>query len=485
MLTGAQSTTLTSVSQAVNVIESANRNRVTSATAMNDASSRSHSVLVLDVQTRAGARILRGKLHLVDLAGSERVKKSEVTGQAFDEAIAINNSLTTLGRCVQALAAGPKAGKPPFRETKLTRLLSAAFGGRANTVLLVCVAPTASDSFETVNSLQFGQQAMSVKVQAKVNASVDYAALQDELFWKFYEAQRPRVRAEMEAWSKVRPVYESQQALRVALAAESDRVESMKLELEQARHAQTEAQAALSGKLARRKQEHERKLKAMRKQQAASAAELERLRALASSAGVPLPERAPSLAVAAPADAGATPKPAADATGSQGGPDDAKGAPARNDGGAAADPKIARLEVRTWWCAHGAHVVHGRCACACVGPVSSSFPSPLPSLPPRNPPSQASKFGAARLHGDGFVNGEKALEEAARTAIAGDAQTSGGRQGAEPAAAEEQKKRQEMEATVGAYQTAVERAWADVQRLEDESQSTMALEKESEAEAAR
>ena len=137
---------------------SADRNRVTTATAMNDASSRSHSVLTLDIVTRSGAKILRGKLHLVDLAGSERVKKSEVQGQAFDEAVAINNSLTTLGRCVQALAAGPKGGKPPFRDTKLTRLLSSAFGGRANTVLITCVAPTASDSFETVNSLQFGQQ---------------------------------------------------------------------------------------------------------------------------------------------------------------------------------------------------------------------------------------------------------------------------------------------------------------------------------------
>lgn len=38
VLTGAQSTPLTSVQQAVGVIEAANRNRVTSATAMNDAS---------------------------------------------------------------------------------------------------------------------------------------------------------------------------------------------------------------------------------------------------------------------------------------------------------------------------------------------------------------------------------------------------------------------------------------------------------------
>ena len=74
---------------------------------------------------------------------------------------------------MQALAAGPKAGKPPFRETKLTRLLSGAFGGRANTALCVCVGPSKNDAFETLNSLQFGQQAMSVKVLAKANATVD------------------------------------------------------------------------------------------------------------------------------------------------------------------------------------------------------------------------------------------------------------------------------------------------------------------------
>ena len=198
VLSGAESRPIESCAQALALIEEANKNRVTTATSMNDSSSRSHSVLVLDVQSKMNAKVYTAKLHLVDLAGSERVKKSEVpsaaslppvamlpppctlataplhpcdtssplrrpveqvTGQAFDEACFINNSLTCLGRCVQALAAGPKAGKPPFRETKLTRLLSGAFGGRANTALCVCVAPSQRDAFETLNSLQFGQQA--------------------------------------------------------------------------------------------------------------------------------------------------------------------------------------------------------------------------------------------------------------------------------------------------------------------------------------
>ena len=95
--------------------------------------------------------------------------------------------------------------------------------GRANTVLVVCVAPSSSDSFETLNSLQFGQQAMSVKVQAKVNASVDLLSLEDELYYKLYELHQSQAFAEIDAWERVRPVYESQQAMRSKVDEELDR----------------------------------------------------------------------------------------------------------------------------------------------------------------------------------------------------------------------------------------------------------------------
>ncbi|KAK4389281.1 Kinesin-like protein KIN-14J [Sesamum angolense] len=57
-------------------------NRAVGATALNERSSRSHSILTIHVrgtelETNA---ILRGCLHLVDLAGSERVDRSEATG---------------------------------------------------------------------------------------------------------------------------------------------------------------------------------------------------------------------------------------------------------------------------------------------------------------------------------------------------------------------------------------------------------------------
>ena len=172
----AQWESVDSATAALKVLQKGNSNRATACTKMNSASSRSHAALIVKVTCSGGTRTLSGMLYLVDLAGSERVKKSGVEGAAFDEAKAINQSLTTLGRCIEVLASNKKE-KPPFRESKLTRLLSNAIGGGAKTTLVICCAPTMTDQFETVGSLDFGQQAMNVVVRAKVNASTDYGSL--------------------------------------------------------------------------------------------------------------------------------------------------------------------------------------------------------------------------------------------------------------------------------------------------------------------
>ena len=64
---------------------------------MNEASSRSHSVLVLTLQQQlppcphsGEVDMLASKLHLVDLAGSERTKRSRVAGVRLREAVNIN-----------------------------------------------------------------------------------------------------------------------------------------------------------------------------------------------------------------------------------------------------------------------------------------------------------------------------------------------------------------------------------------------------------
>lgn len=74
------------------VFEAGNRRRATTATLLNDASSRSHVVMI--VEAPGG-----GRLCLVDLAGCERVAKSGASGDALKEATCINKSLSALGDC--------------------------------------------------------------------------------------------------------------------------------------------------------------------------------------------------------------------------------------------------------------------------------------------------------------------------------------------------------------------------------------------------
>ena len=195
---------VTTTKEALTVLDKGNGNRATAATKMNADSSRSHAALMLSITCTGGPRTLMGKLFLVDLAGSERIKKSGVEGAALDEAKAINLSLTTLGRCIEILSSGKKE-KPPFRESKLTRLLSNAIGGAAKTTLIVCVAPTVSDVFETTNSLEFGLQAMKVETKAKINASTDYNSLTSSLMTQRAAKQTPLFELEASVLRELQP----------------------------------------------------------------------------------------------------------------------------------------------------------------------------------------------------------------------------------------------------------------------------------------
>ena len=75
---------------------------------MNEHSSRSHSVFLINVKQEnvETQKKLSGKLYLVDLAGSEKVSKTGAEGAVLDEAKNINKSLSALGNVISALAEG-------------------------------------------------------------------------------------------------------------------------------------------------------------------------------------------------------------------------------------------------------------------------------------------------------------------------------------------------------------------------------------------
>jgi hypothetical protein len=103
-------------------------NRSSFATAMNDRSSRSHSILSVYVQgeNKVAGITTSGKLHMIDLAGSERLSKSLAVGDRLKEAQAINKSLSALGNVIEALQ--KKSTHVPYRNSKLTFLLEDSLG---------------------------------------------------------------------------------------------------------------------------------------------------------------------------------------------------------------------------------------------------------------------------------------------------------------------------------------------------------------------
>ncbi|WRX18471.1 Calponin homology domain - like 8 [Theobroma cacao] len=142
------------------------KNRAVGATALNERSSRSHSIVTIHVRGKdlKVGTTLYGNLHLVDLAGSERVDRSEVTGDRLKEAQHINKSLSSLGDVIFALA--QKSPHVPYRNSKLTQVLQSSLGGQAKTLMFVQLNPDATSFSESMSTLKFAERVSGVELGA-------------------------------------------------------------------------------------------------------------------------------------------------------------------------------------------------------------------------------------------------------------------------------------------------------------------------------
>ncbi|XWS43120.1 hypothetical protein CRYUN_Cryun16bG0074800 [Craigia yunnanensis] len=157
--------TVKSTSDVLNLMKFGEVNRIVCSTAINNRSSRSHSILTVHVHGKdASGSSLRSCLHLVDLAGCERVDKSEVTGDRLKEAQHINKSLSCLGDVITALA--QKNSHIPYRNSKLTLLLQDSLGGHAKTLMFAHVSPEGDSFGETISTLKFAQRVSTVELGA-------------------------------------------------------------------------------------------------------------------------------------------------------------------------------------------------------------------------------------------------------------------------------------------------------------------------------
>ncbi|XP_020222158.1 kinesin-like protein KIN-14F [Cajanus cajan] len=157
---------VTCTQDVLDLMRTGQKNRAVGATALNERSSRSHSVLTVHVRGRelVSNSILRGCLHLVDLAGSERVDKSEAVGERLKEAQHINRSLSALGDVISALA--QKSPHIPYRNSKLTQVLQDSLGGHAKTLMFVHINPELNAIGETISTLKFAERVSSIELGA-------------------------------------------------------------------------------------------------------------------------------------------------------------------------------------------------------------------------------------------------------------------------------------------------------------------------------
>eukprot|EP00531_Pseudo-nitzschia_arenysensis_P000960 CAMPEP_0116125802 /NCGR_PEP_ID=MMETSP0329-20121206/6000_1 /TAXON_ID=697910 /ORGANISM="Pseudo-nitzschia arenysensis, Strain B593" /LENGTH=939 /DNA_ID=CAMNT_0003619857 /DNA_START=276 /DNA_END=3091 /DNA_ORIENTATION=+ len=153
-------------------MEEASSKRVVASTKMNAVSSRSHAICVLRIKgVLEDSTKFEAKLTLVDLAGSERIKKTGAEGGRRKEGININKGLFVLGQVVSALSeTRPKyKRKPPYRDSKLTRLLQDSLGGNSRTIMVACVSPADFNIDETVTTLRYATNARNIKNTATRN----------------------------------------------------------------------------------------------------------------------------------------------------------------------------------------------------------------------------------------------------------------------------------------------------------------------------
>ncbi|XP_071966233.1 kinesin-like protein KIF28 [Antedon mediterranea] len=160
-------------------INEGTRNRTIASTRMNATSSRAHTIVSISFAQKGlndvGKNMTKTSIiNLVDLAGSERVDSTGATGDRLKEGAMINQSLSSLGNCIKALAdmsAKKKGIIVPYRDSKLTMLLKNALGGNSKTIMIAAISPADINFEETMSTLRYADRAKAIKTKAIVNES--------------------------------------------------------------------------------------------------------------------------------------------------------------------------------------------------------------------------------------------------------------------------------------------------------------------------
>ena len=173
---GSAEVPVSSLEETMSVLHEGEKQKRKAATAMNERSSRAHSIVILNLHQECHSTRVTStsKLFLADLGGSEQLKKSqpmknisnmndEVSkkelSKRVQEAVFINLGLLALKQVVEALR--KKARNPPYSDSKLTMMLSSGLGGDSKTSVIVCGAQEQKHTEMTVAAMKFGKPSFS------------------------------------------------------------------------------------------------------------------------------------------------------------------------------------------------------------------------------------------------------------------------------------------------------------------------------------
>ncbi|RMC00515.1 hypothetical protein DUI87_23129 [Hirundo rustica rustica] len=206
---------VTDYKQVVKLLEEGIAKRITAATHIHNASSRSHAIFTIHytqaiLENNLPSEIV-SKINLVDLAGSERADPSYCKDR-ITEGANINKSLVTLGIVISTLAqnsqlfsscqsintitsegessrvdsppSGSSSGtrRPayiPYRDSVLTWLLKDSLGGNSKTIMIATISPASSSYNETMSTLRYAANAKNIINKPRVNEDANVKLIRE------------------------------------------------------------------------------------------------------------------------------------------------------------------------------------------------------------------------------------------------------------------------------------------------------------------
>uniref|UniRef100_A0A8C6IBA0 StAR-related lipid transfer protein 9 n=1 Tax=Mus spicilegus TaxID=10103 RepID=A0A8C6IBA0_MUSSI len=209
---------VTNYQQVIQLLEAGIANRITAATHVHEASSRSHAIFTIHCTQAILQNNLpsetASKINLVDLAGSERADPSYCKDR-ITEGANINKSLVTLGIVISTLAqnsqvfsscqslssaasSGGDSGVPsttsgassgggptrrqsyiPYRDSVLTWLLKESLGGNSKTIMVATVSPAHTSYSETMSTMRYASNAKNIINKPRVNEDANVKLIRE------------------------------------------------------------------------------------------------------------------------------------------------------------------------------------------------------------------------------------------------------------------------------------------------------------------